>query len=273
MPSTPMAFAIEHCLIRPPHLSRLAAARLHDDSREAFRRVAEAARTADAPNIKQCIILRLLQIDEDTSYFAWRTTLFELNHTCAKIPIPADHRTLFNALTCFQPCITRSNYLVATKQVGQHTFASIRTRWSPAGLQAAELEWMGRSASASGCSVSDCSASDCSVSDCSSSDCSAPDSSVRDAHILNGAETVATQAFAEYPNTLLERFPRSYVEWLEGTLYEFVVESYRSRAREAVWSRVWEETELEVCWDADREAERQARRERGLAVLMDDEYE
>ena len=145
MPYSEIALATQHYPIQYLHLSRLENTRRTDTSREAYHRALELARTTLLPTADQLTMLYLPYDDEDLSYFAWRTSLQQNNHTNALVPVPSEFALVLAASgvdTILPPPTARYSYLVACKFFGGAS-AVMRMRYSASSLDVAELEWIG----------------------------------------------------------------------------------------------------------------------------------
>jgi hypothetical protein len=145
MPFSEIALATRHYPIQYPHLSRLENARRTNTSRESYHRALELARTTLLPTAEQRTMLYLPLDNEDLSYFAWRTSLQQRNHTNALIPVPGEFALVLAAsgVDSILPQPTgRYSYLVAYKWVASASCV-MRMRYSADSLDVAELEWIG----------------------------------------------------------------------------------------------------------------------------------
>lgn len=215
MPFSEMAHAIQHYPKHFSHLSRGEASRRCDTSYEAYRNALHHARTAPLPTSDEHTILYLSHKKDEMCWFAWRTTLLQVNHTRAVIEIPSNFRALFdnsNASTRLPHPTGQCAYIVVHKTFGDAS-ATMRMQYSSCSLGAAELEWMGGNPSQNS--------------------------------KLDLTETALSFPFADHQTEtqLIEQWPCGFSAWTEESLSEFAIESVKSCERHECMRRIWEEAE------------------------------
>lgn len=149
--------------------------------------------------------------NEDMSWFAWRTSLLQINHTRALMPIPREFGILFSAndVSGMLPSPTGCySYIVACKTFGGAS-ATMRIRYSTISLDVVELEWIGGSPSEN--------------------------------NMLDRAKTMACFPWQDVQGDFIESWPGVFSNWMEDMLCEFVMESAKSCRRHSCMNKVWEE--------------------------------